>query len=86
MNLFYIAGSMLSKTMSKEAAQKEGGFTLVTNLKPNTTYIISITISTNYGKGIHSDPLLVTTLALGGGWYFKQEYSKFIHQIMKNSF
>ncbi|KAF0749600.1 Uncharacterized protein FWK35_00019871 [Aphis craccivora] len=79
-------GSMLSKTISREAAQKEGGFTLVSNLKPNTTYIISITISTNYGKGIHSDPLLVTTLGLGGGWYFKQEYSKFIHQIMKNSF
>jgi len=69
---------MLSKTISREAAQK-GGFTLVTNLKSNTTYIISITISTNYGKEIHSDPLLVTTLGLGEGWYFKQEYSKFIH-------
>ncbi|XP_026821752.1 cytokine receptor-like isoform X1 [Rhopalosiphum maidis] len=78
-------GSMLSKTMSREAAQKEGGFTLLTNLKPYTTYIVSIAISTNYGKGIHSDPLLVTTLGLGGGWYFKQEYPKIIQQIMKHS-
>jgi len=85
MNLFYVLGSMLSKTMSREAAQKEGGFTLLTNLKPYTTYIVSIAISTNYGKGIHSDPLLVTTLGLGGGWYFKQEYPKIIQQIMKHS-
>ncbi|XP_025196270.1 cytokine receptor-like [Melanaphis sacchari] len=58
-------GSMLSKTISREAAQKDGGFTLLSNLKPYTTYIVSIAISTNYGKGIHSDPLLVTTLRLG---------------------
>lgn len=69
---------MFSKIMSIEAAQKEGGFTLLTNLKPNTTYVVSITISTNYDDAIHSDPLLITTLGLEGRWYLKQEYPKFV--------
>lgn len=69
---------MFSKTISRKAAQKEGGFILITNLEPNTTYIVSITINTNDGKSIHSDPLQITTLVLGGSWYLKQEYPKFI--------
>ncbi|KAL4103291.1 hypothetical protein QTP88_018668 [Uroleucon formosanum] len=71
-------GFMFSKTISRKAAQKEGGFILITNLEPNTTYIVSITINTNDGKSIHSDPLQITTLVLGGSWYLKQEYPKFI--------
>lgn len=78
-------GSMLSKTMTREAAQKDGGFTLLTNLEPYTTYIVSIAINTNYGKGIHSDPLLITTLGLGG-WYLKEEYPTSVQQIMKQNF
>jgi len=85
-HLFYIAGSMVTKTMSREAAQKDGGFKLLTNLEPNTTYIVSIVISTNYGKGIHSDPLLFTTLGLGGDWYLRQEYHTSVQQIMKHNF
>lgn len=78
---------MLSKIMSREAAKKDGGFTLLTNLEPNTTYIVSIAISTNYdSKGIHSDALLITTLGLGGGWYLKQEYPTYMQQIMKHNF
>lgn len=76
---------MLSKTMTREAAQKDGGFTLLTNLEPYTTYIVSIAINTNYGKGIHSDPLLITTLGLGG-WYLKEEYPTSVQQIMKQNF
>ncbi|XP_015374599.1 PREDICTED: cytokine receptor-like [Diuraphis noxia] len=85
-NNYICNGSMLSKTMSREAAQKDGGFILLTNLEPYTTYIVSITISTNYGKGIHSDPLTITTLGLGGDWYLKQEYPTYIKQIIKHNF
>jgi len=77
---------MLFKTMSREEAQKDGGFTLLTNLEPNTTYIVSIAINTNYDKRIHSDPLLITTLGLGGGWYLKQEHPTYVQQIMKHNF
>ncbi|XP_008178335.1 cytokine receptor-like isoform X1 [Acyrthosiphon pisum] len=84
-NNYICSGSMLSKTMSREEAQKDRGFTLLTNLEPNTTYIVSISISTNYDKGIHSDPLLITTLGLGGGWYLKQEYLTYIKQLMKHN-
>lgn len=72
--------------MSKEAAQKDGGFILLTNLEPYTSYIVSITISTNYEKGIHSDPLIITTLGLGGGWYLKQEHPKYLQQVTKHYF
>lgn len=34
---------------------------VITKLKPLTTYLFSVAVVTNYGEGIPSDPLFVTT-------------------------
>jgi len=57
---------MLNITVSGEMAQDSSrGIASVTNLKPYTTYMVSIALITKHGVGLHSDPLLNTTLEGG---------------------
>lgn len=48
-------------------AQDSRGIVSITNLKPYTTYKVTIALITKHGEGLHSDPLLNTTLE--GGLY-----------------
>lgn len=58
-----VLGTMLTKTLHKDILQKESCFAILTNLKPLTTYMITVSIITNYGKGlIHSETVFDTTL------------------------
>ncbi|XP_050425934.1 cytokine receptor-like isoform X2 [Adelges cooleyi] len=50
----------LNKTVNGETAQ--GGRGNITMLKPYTTYMVMIALITKHGEGLHSDPLLNTTL------------------------
>lgn len=55
---------MLTKTISKDILHKESCFAILTNLKPRTTYMVTVSIITNHGKGlIYSESVLNTTLA-----------------------
>lgn len=52
-------------------AQDSRGIASVTSLKPYTTYMVTIALITKHGEGLHSDPLLNTTLEGGtytNGW------------------
>lgn len=64
--MYYIE-PMLNKTVSGEMAQDSRGIACVTSLKPYTTYMVAIALITKHGEGLHSDPLLNTTLE--GGTY-----------------
>lgn len=46
-------------------AQDSRGVVGITNLKPYTTYKVTIALITKHGEGLHSDPLLNTTLEGG---------------------
>jgi len=46
-------------------AQDSRGKATITELKPHTTYMITIASITNHGEGLHSDPLINTTLEEG---------------------
>lgn len=65
--LVYYIEPMLNKTVSGEMAQDSRGIASVTCLKPYTTYMVTIALITKHGEGLHSDPLLNTTLE--GGTY-----------------
>lgn len=56
---------MLNKTVSGEMAQDSRGTATITHLKPYTTYMVTIALITKHGEGLHSDPLLNTTLEGG---------------------
>ncbi|KAL5237159.1 hypothetical protein ACI65C_004569 [Semiaphis heraclei] len=53
---------MLNKTVSGEMAQDSRGIASITDLKSYTTYMVTIALITKHGEGLHSDPLLNTTL------------------------
>eukprot|EP00102_Acyrthosiphon_pisum_P024183 XP_016661393.1 PREDICTED: phosphatidylinositol phosphatase PTPRQ isoform X2 [Acyrthosiphon pisum] len=53
---------MLNKTVSGDMAQDNRGFASITDLKSYTTYMVTIALITTHGEGLHSDPLLNTTL------------------------
>lgn len=53
---------MLNKTVNGEMAQDSRGLALITDLKPYTTYMVKIALITKHGEGLHSDPLLNTTM------------------------
>lgn len=56
---------MLNKTVSGEMAQDSRGIASITDLKSYTTYMVTIALITKHGEGLHSDPLLNTTLEGG---------------------
>jgi len=61
----YILEPMLNKTVSGEMAQDSRGIASITDLKSYTTYMVTIALITKHGEGLHSDPLLNTTLEGG---------------------
>lgn len=65
----YILEPMLNKTIGGEMAQDSRGLTNIMDLKPYTTYMVTIALITKHGEGLHSDPLLNTTLE-GGILYY----------------
>lgn len=56
---------MLNKTVSGEMAQDNQGISSISDLKSYTTYKVTIASITRHGEGLHSDPLLKTTLEEG---------------------
>lgn len=60
---------MLNKTISGDMAQESRGIASISNLKSYTTYMVTIALITKHGEGLHSDPLLNTTLE--GGIMFR---------------
>ncbi|VVC44107.1 Hypothetical protein CINCED_3A018202 [Cinara cedri] len=52
----------LNKTVGGEMAQDSRGIVSITNLKPYTTYKVTMALITKLGEGLQSDPLLNTTL------------------------
>lgn len=56
---------MLNNNVSGEKVQDSIGITRITDLKPYTTYMVTIALITKHGEGLHSDPLLNTTLEGG---------------------
>ncbi|KAL5237172.1 hypothetical protein ACI65C_004582 [Semiaphis heraclei] len=58
---------MLNKTVSGEMAQDNQGISSISDLKSYTTYKVTIASITRHGEGLHSDPLLKTTLEEGPG-------------------
>lgn len=57
---------MLNKTVGGgETLQENIGRTTIEDLKPYTTYMVTIALVTKHGEGLHSDPLLNTTLEGG---------------------
>lgn len=58
---FYILETTLNKTVGGEMAQDSRSIVSITNLKPYTTYKVTIALITKHGEGLHSDPLLNTT-------------------------
>lgn len=56
---------MLNKTVSGDMAQDSRGIASISNLRSYTTYMVTIALITKHGEGLHSDPLLNTTLEGG---------------------
>lgn len=54
---------MSTKTINKDILQKEACIAILTNLKPLTTYMITVSVITYHGKGlIYSETIFKTTL------------------------
>lgn len=54
---------MLTKIIDKDILQKEDCIAILTNLKPLTTYMVTVSAITNHGKGlIYSETVLNSTL------------------------
>ncbi|XP_060857654.1 cytokine receptor-like isoform X2 [Metopolophium dirhodum] len=53
---------MSNKTVSGKMTQDNRGISSITDLKSYTTYMVTIALITTHGEGLHSDPLLNTTL------------------------
>lgn len=69
---------MLNKTVSGEMAQDSRGTATITHLKPYTTYMVTIALITKHGEGLHSDPLLNTTLEGGINYFLYDSFKNFI--------
>lgn len=79
-NIFYILEPILNKTISGEMTQDSRGKATITELKSHTTYMVTIASITNHGEGLHSDPLINTTLEEGKfvfmiNWFLLNLYS-----------
>lgn len=60
---------MLNKTISGENMVQDSKGS-ISNLKSYTTYMVTIALITKHGEGLHSNPLLNTTLEGGIQYIF----------------
>lgn len=58
-------GTLLNETIGGEMQLDSRGIANITELKPYTTYMVTIALITKHGEGLRSDPLLNTTLEAG---------------------
>lgn len=67
---YYLVEHILNKTVSGDMGLDSRGIANITNLKAYTTYMVTIALITKHGEGLHSDPLLNTTLEGGMQYIF----------------
>lgn len=65
---FNIVEPMINKTVNGEIINKKRTFAFVRNLQPYTTYLVRITMLTDNGEILPSDPMIETTRE--GGWFY----------------
>lgn len=62
--MYFVLEPMLNKTISGEnMVQDSKG--CISDLKSYTTYMVTVALITKHGEGLHSNPLLNTTLEGG---------------------
>lgn len=65
--LFYnIIEPMINKTVTGELIHRKRTFAFIRDLQPYTTYIVRITMITEHGETLPSDPMIETTDEAGG--------------------